>query len=511
MSRDGNGGAITPSDRSKNKIASLFVIPPCNQRGSALQRVASILVAFVVLSLVSFLMLWLGDKIKGSGMAYTRYLARAQAPLTGQWYPSAGRDQITVLTYDRQFLRDTQSSWPITYGHHADWLQRIAEDETTRPRGVFLDITFTEERDDPSITQLRDTLCRLKHEYGVDIYLASLAAPSDKKLHVRPELQARADDCFKLVSVNYIPDSLDGIAWDYPLFSHAGDKGWTPGLPPHGQPILESAALSMAKNTGRISLEQDSESMSLVWGLVNNQPHDDAPNLFDYCKEGHFSLWRLVPGLLRSLMPNQDTRPLCPYNTTYSISQLNELPEEQLKSALNDKFILIGAVVPGYNDIVESPVHGSVPGVYLHAMALDNLLVYGAEYKRSRGWDWPVSLDLLKAGLASVSIVLFVHLLWNCMLARSGLKKRFHLDRGKTLKDRFKGLAPRFVSWALRMTVQTTITMGLIVVLQRFVNIGMLPVVELVGMTILAEGLNSMDKLQAFFTDDQEQSDARKS
>lgn len=483
------------------KLAKLFVVPPCNQRGNTAQRVASILVAFVVLSLVSFLMLWLGDKIKASGMAYTRYLARAQAPLTGQWYSQQGREQITVLTYDRQFLRDTQSSWPITYGHHADWLQRIAEDESTRPKAIFLDITFSEERDDSSIYALRDTLCKLKHEYGIDIYLAALASPSEKKLRVRKELQTEANNCFWPVSVNYHPDTIDGIAWDYPLFSFLGSKGWTPGLPPNDEPLLESAALTIARKSSGIDIKQDPESMSLIWGVISNHPNGVKPEWFSYCKDGASSFTRLIPGVLRSLVSSNNNDPICPYSTTYSVSQLNEMPDELLKQALKDKFVLIGAVIPGYNDIVESPVHGSIPGVYLHAMAVDNLLVYGSNYKKSRGWDWPVSFELLKAGLISVFVVLLVHLAWNCLLIRTGLQKRFHMNRGQTLSDRFKGLVPRILSWLLRTSAQTSISMGLIVILQHFINIGMLPVVELVGMTIVAEGLNSMDKLQTFFSD----------
>jgi CHASE2 domain-containing sensor protein len=39
--------------------------------------------------------------------------------------------------------------------------------------------------------------------------------------------------------------------------------------------------------------------------------------------------------------------------------------------------VLIGADILGSGDRIESPVHGQVPGVYLHAMALDNLLTFG--------------------------------------------------------------------------------------------------------------------------------------
>ncbi|MGZ9909815.1 hypothetical protein ACXYS1_27390, partial [Escherichia coli] len=48
------------------------------------------------------------------------------------------------------------------------------------------------------------------------------------------------------------------------------------------------------------------------------------------------------------------------------------------------------------------------------------------------------------------------------------------------------------VGWLVRMTLQTIAAMTLIALLQSFFRIGMLPVVELVTMTLLAEGIGYM-------------------
>jgi uncharacterized membrane protein len=42
--------------------------------------------------------------------------------------------------------------------------------------------------------------------------------------------------------------------------------------------------------------------------------------------------------------------------------------------------VLVGGAVSGISDWHQSPVHGQVPGVILHAMALDNLLSLGDRY-----------------------------------------------------------------------------------------------------------------------------------
>ncbi|HWD28664.1 MAG TPA: CHASE2 domain-containing protein [Rhizomicrobium sp.] len=62
-----------------------------------------------------------------------------------------------------------------------------------------------------------------------------------------------------------------------------------------------------------------------------------------------------------------------------------------LSAALKGKVVMIGTELPGINDIVYSPVQGQVPGVFMHATALENLLHWGRDYfgdiEASR-WDW---------------------------------------------------------------------------------------------------------------------------
>src|SRR5262249_4180194 len=50
------------------------------------------------------------------------------------------------------------------------------------------------------------------------------------------------------------------------------------------------------------------------------------------------------------------------------------------RELLGGRFVMIGAAVSGIADWHQSPVHGQVPGVVLHAMALANLLSLGTRY-----------------------------------------------------------------------------------------------------------------------------------
>ena len=490
-------------DRIYGKLSKCCKIPRFERGVSVGQFMTALVISFLVLSLLSFSMLWLGDKINKKNLAITRYMATSQAPLTGKFYNNAGQKQITVLTYDQQFLRETANSWPISYGQHADWILRLVEDENIRPKAIFLDVTFTQKRDDPSVDQLLSGLCKAKKEFGVDIYLAALASPKDGRLHVRSDLeQGVGAGCFELVGVNYAPDPVDRMAWDYPMHSHVGANGWTSNLPTQDEPVLTSAALAIANGSAGLQAPKVDDSLALVWGIINEQPAENKPDLFGYCRYGDMSMFRLLPGVIRGVFTGEDTRPICPYNLTYSVAQLATLPEQQLSDALKNRFVLIGAVVPGQNDLIDSPVHGTIPGVYLHAMALDNLLTFGNNFKRSTNWDFPPSKELLAAGLLSVFIVLIVHVIWRSLthlaFGRGSEPKEASFEKLE-VHQRIIYLIPEVMNWLARIAIQTTVTMFCVVWLQKYFSIGMLPVVELVGMTILAEMFGYASKVEKFF------------
>lgn len=56
------------------------------------------------------------------------------------------------------------------------------------------------------------------------------------------------------------------------------------------------------------------------------------------------------------------------------LARASAVPTDAVKNALANRAVLIGQNVVGAADAVVSPVHGTVPGVVVHAQALDNLL-----------------------------------------------------------------------------------------------------------------------------------------
>lgn len=488
------------------------------------QSLRTLCCAAIILMVVSIGMLWLGDKLSAKEMVLTRFMAKGQATLTGQVHdPSVARDQITVVMYDHQFLSQTGSAWPISYQDHADWLLRLTSDPNTRPKAIMLDITFGQDRADATLPALNQALCKVQKEFKVPVFLAALPSSETGKLTVRSGLGPKPGSgepaCFTLVGVDYLPDPLDGLAWDYPLTRHLANGAWNPGPPELGeealQPAYRSAAMAMAQDVGHIALGKEDARLALVWGL-KSAPQVDRPDSLSHCKPGAYEWRRYLPGIVRQFF-GEPLSPICPYHRTLSMAQLNELPEEALAPYLAGRYVLVGANVPAYNDFANSPIHGLIPGVHLHAMALDNLLTYQGAYKKSTGWEPPQPLGLLVAGSLAVLAVFIMHVLWwrlvglfrkrcpkwcnwilpklksaeQCQCRDTREQNRWQAIALRSLQAAVKGLG-----WLARLTLQAIAAMALITLLQSYFRIGMLPVVELVTMTLFAEGLNYMAKLR---------------
>lgn len=477
-----------------------------------------LLLSFGILLVVSFLMLWIGDRINAQGAVLTRFMARGQAPLAAQWfYPGDQRDRITVVMYDEEFLAATNSAWPIRYGAHADQLLRLANEAGQQPRAIFLDITFGQERADPSVSELADALCQV-HDRGIDVYLAALAG-SDGRLRVREKLNGltnlKGEPCFTLVGVDYVPDPLDGLAWTYELSRHQTFNGWARG-PSSAEARAgpyPSAAMEMARQSAKLNLGEETAPMALIWGH-NSATQEMRPGNLGNCQPGERRWTNLIPRVVRQLWEPAIQPPLCPYHRTLSMGQLDHMTQEQLNYDLKDKFVLVGAHVPGYNDFANSPVHGLLPGVHAHAMALDNFLTYGQGYKRQANWEMPPDWHLFGAGIAVIATVFVVHVLWRraprCVRVLAYWRRERPWigkarDTVRQWRSNYRSLSPRtrhllgklrsLLGWLLRLTLQSIAAMMMIGWLQKTSQIGLLPVVELIGMALLAEALGVMQFL----------------
>jgi hypothetical protein len=78
-----------------------------------------------------------------------------------------------------------------------------------------------------------------------------------------------------------------------------------------------------------------------------------------------------------------EPRQTCPYNQWIPGEAVlfadSPAQRETLRALFQDRIVMIGADIKGAPDLIQTPVHGQIPGVFLHAMALDNLLERGID------------------------------------------------------------------------------------------------------------------------------------
>ena len=88
-------------------------------------------------------------------------------------------------------------------------------------------------------------------------------------------------------------------------------------------------------------------------------------------------------GLVQRVGQDPDLVQVCyPFQTIRAVD-LARMSETALKEAFKDQLVLVGALFSDAPDTTISPVHGQLPGVFVHATALENLLNFGNGYWRA--------------------------------------------------------------------------------------------------------------------------------
>lgn len=394
-------------------------------------------------------------------------IAKLAAPLEGYDYPIQHRDDITVLLIDEPALSEKGYSWPPTFDFYADLLKRVDTPSgvdpvrSYHPRAVFFDIVFEHEQEKDRLKEFETALDEI-----------NAASQTRRKSRGEPDngppvvfLAARQDEYNNLsinkeldefpgatkAGIEYSPNEVDRITWTYRLFLDPPEKT----LPPAEHPDIKQAStnertsaalLPPKRRSAALAIYEDayglpepmpykfvSSTMVLTWGLDTAESGLLWKAEEDEEKEAREHVWFSADresgqgpmyctsddddGILfrraeaRSIMRNL-SRPLCVFHRTIHASQLSDMTPGELKAAFDDKVVMIGTSLRYSNDIVVSPLHDRIPGVFLHAMALDNLLTSKGRYQEQ--WEapnfpldkhWPRFAALCVIGLLPVAFV----------------------------------------------------------------------------------------------------------
>lgn len=329
-----------------------------------------------------------------------RLAARSFAPLLTQDYGTQGQARIAVVTIDDGDLDEYGLTWPVPLDFHQRLIGRIASHQ---PRAVFLDVVFLDDRPQPQVERLREAVCAAAAN-GVPFYYATyqrVDLSSNVELMLSTARTPTGERCAQPVRAPVEVDRLDQHQWVYPLNPASG-----PAAHDRARRAPSVALTLHCLHDPQNCPRDTSEPMALLWptaAAASNleimvRPRMDGKGYDPICRgEWHWSEAVPFNGLARRVwhwvwaQEYQKPAPLCPYNQVVPASAFKGIgfTAEELDQALRERFVLIGVDLIAINDHVLSPVHGRLPGVHAHAVALDNLITLNGRYMGGGGFEWP--------------------------------------------------------------------------------------------------------------------------
>lgn len=333
--------------------------------------------------------------------------------------------KVSVVLWTDDMLVASAKSWPLRMEEHARVLETILPLE---PKGVLVDLFFLDDpeaRGDSSLEDLIDVICDYHEAFdggaGARLYLID---PS-------PEIDSRTtakltEGVAEVCELNLTNSSSTGSV----TFVSAALSDF----PAQIYPKRGAAARMFSEDSG---VEVD--DFHIFWSHSPHQPFledkrcETAAAAFPTSIAGVFREISLpaieaIPFLTYSGTHSHDAVP-CPYVPVISAHVLHCLrampPGDadgwrnvescglagdeylSIKQMLQGKYVMYGAELHGIGDIYDVPIHGGfrLSGIFVHAMALDNLLETGGNVhfvNKAKGWLY----YLLSALIATVLFIL---------------------------------------------------------------------------------------------------------
>ena len=277
-------------------------------------------------------------------------------------YDATGQQKTLVVLFREENLATLKESFPISYARHAEVLEALAVYE---PAAVFIDFAFIDKRPGQDVAPLSEAICALQAS-GVAVYLA--ASPLPGKAGGDGLRDGLDRSCFTPVDVQM--DTEIGASG---VLTYRACKNIAASCEPAG--LLWTPAFAMA--APQVGLARaDGQQMEIIWG---NRVSALNESWMDCTSDG--TLVHLRQMLKENPLASKRK---CPHTNTISVIHLLGRFDQKLKDqVVKGNTVFYGGSFEMAGDRVISPVFDDLPGVYLHAMAYDNLLTFRKDYKRA--------------------------------------------------------------------------------------------------------------------------------
>jgi CHASE2 domain-containing sensor protein len=370
---------------------------PDHQQMTALRKRMPLWFVFVVLLSVALVQIehnpfGLSDLIQRYAQDVSNLL------ITGPYlYGTAGRDSISAAVIDEDALQTLQMPWPWDYAAHARALDALLE---YHPKAVVVDFLFVDSRPDPTLPRLIEEIHRYQSE-RVPIYFEGGIRLPYGEAALRPELAA--------TGVTILDPTLpvyNGIARQYNFTGECFGVSR-----PRAAPCL-SLALQVFKDIyPQYPLAPLRGKMELVWGT--RVAPQNAKWITATDSKGGRKSCRLDIGPLRrvylAFFDTGEVQNPCPYNAEIPVVSLMEGSDDpDLIALARNRVVFYGGALEGAQDTTYTPVNGLLPSVFVHAMALDNLITYKGRPKQNVITVWGRTLESNPAQIIAIMPVILV-------------------------------------------------------------------------------------------------------
>ncbi len=305
------------------------------------------------------------------------------------------RDDVIVVLWTENDLANLYVEWPPQRFWHAEILDRIREQ---KPKSLFVDFAFVDERDAEGGEALEASLAGYLGD-DIPAFVAEMGPSYDAGTGVIPALA----DYPCIVSVPGVKAVARGV--DYPQRDegrltaayaiHTAENGvggtlesWCREIASRAVPTPQRELLGPDG--------PDRAGMAITWTNYRSDVGEDRAHVGVFeCKRlegtalaqatfGSRLARILHAGFSGEVAVDRALRETCPPHDT--VSAFTALTSDGAE--FTGKHVIYGAYIPGASDMVEPPTHELIPGAYVHAMALDNLLSGRTLPRRSWGiWE----------------------------------------------------------------------------------------------------------------------------
>ncbi len=286
--------------------------------------------------------------------------------ITGPFvYGSGGHEQISAAIIDEETLHTLDMPWPWSYGAHARALDALL---AYHPKAVVVDFLFVDTRPDPTLPQLVEEIRRYRKAH-VPIYFEGGIHLPYGEFPLRPELAKTGVPILDPSILVY-----NGVARQYPATGACFNQ--TPGT----SGLCDSLAVKVFKDVfPQYHLAPLNGLIELVWGTRTDPTNAKWMHITDE-SGAHYSCNNDMNFLRRIYLAFFDTGAVlahCPYTGVIPVVSLMQgAQDDDVTKLATNRVVFYGASLEGAQDKSYTPVNGLLPNVFVHAMALDNLVTF---------------------------------------------------------------------------------------------------------------------------------------